>query len=644
MEARIAQGDTETATHTAIGKIYVTLNRDPVQFLKSNQFYDRRSVGAFCEKLDPQLAFVAYKHARGDCDNELVRVCREYGLFKDLARYLVEKQDLDLWQRVLKPEGFVEGTPAPPSRRYMLDQVVQTALPEARNPDEVSATIKAFVQCDMPEELIELLERLVLQGSEFSNNRNLQNLLLLTAIRANKEKVMEYIHRLDNFDGPDIAEIAASETNELYEEALMIYIKLGKRSSGDEQLSYHVAAVEILVDKIGDLTRAKEFAMRVNSTTVWSKLTKGNQLAMETLNSSVQAKNITDYLREINAAEAVGNFIELVSYLKMVRKQIKEPIIDTELIYALARVNKLDELEDVLFGPNVAKIDQVGNRCFDEGLYAAAKILFVNSKNNAKLALCYTNLLQFTNAVDAATKENSIATWKEVHLACVRAQEFRLANICGLHIIVNVNHLEELIGNYERAGRSSELIQLLEMGIGLHNAHSGIFTELGVVYSKYQPEKLMQHIKIFFSRMNTKKILKTCERAQLWTEMVYIYKEDQQHDSAVRVMIDHSVSFVHESFLDCVQHVHNPDNLYSAIQHYINCHPPVLLGNLLQTLTPKLDHVRVIHLLRKSNALHLGLEYLKSIQYENFAIVNEAINEIAIKVRLSLSMNVFIFL
>jgi clathrin heavy chain len=43
--------------------------------------------------------------------------------------------------------------------------------------------------CDMPEELIELLERIVLQGSEFSNNKNLQNLLILTAIRAKKTKV-----------------------------------------------------------------------------------------------------------------------------------------------------------------------------------------------------------------------------------------------------------------------------------------------------------------------------------------------------------------------------------------------------------------------------------------------------------------------
>jgi len=60
-----------------------------------------------------------------------------------------------------------------------------------------------------------LLERIVLQGSDFSDNKNLQYLLILTALRAKKEKVMEYINRLDNFDGPDIAKIAASEQHGL---------------------------------------------------------------------------------------------------------------------------------------------------------------------------------------------------------------------------------------------------------------------------------------------------------------------------------------------------------------------------------------------------------------------------------------------
>jgi len=630
LEARIAQGNTETPTHNAIGKIYITLNRDPLQFLTNNQFYDPKVIGNFCEKLDPHLAFVAYKHARGECDDELVKVAQDNGLFKDLARYLVEKQDIELWSRVLKPEGFNEGDTEPPSRRYLLDQVVQTALPDAKSPDEVSTTVKAFMECDMPEELIELLERIVLQGSEFSDNKNLQNLLIITAIRANREKVMEYINRLDNFDGPEIAQIAASDTNEMYEEALTIYVKFGKKTTGEEQVRHHVAGVEVLVDKIRDLERGKEFAERVNTKEVWSKLAKAQldgQLISESISSYVKALDAADFHLVIDAAEAADQYEDLVVYLKMARKQVKESLVDTQLIYALAKVNKMAELEEVISVPNVAKIDQIGERCYNEGLFEAAKLLFININNNAKLALCYVHLEQYREAVDAATKANSVSTWKEVNAACLAASEFRLANICGLHIIVHPDHLEELVERYERAGRATELMQLMEQGLGLDNAHAGIFTELGVVYSKYLPEKLMEHIKIFHSRMNVVKVLRACEKAMMWTESVYLYKEDGQHDSAVRVMVDHTDAFQHDLFLDCVQKVRNPEVHYKAISFYYNMHP-LQLSRLLQVLTPHLDHARVVHLLRKHNALPLAAEYMKSVQKENLSVVNEALNEL----------------
>ena len=44
---------------------------------------------------------------------------------------------------------------------------------------QVSETVKAFMAADLSVELIELLERIVLHGSKFSNTRSLQNLLIL---------------------------------------------------------------------------------------------------------------------------------------------------------------------------------------------------------------------------------------------------------------------------------------------------------------------------------------------------------------------------------------------------------------------------------------------------------------------------------
>lgn len=56
----------------------------------------------------------------------------------------------------------------------------------------------------------------------------------------------------------------------------------------------------------------------------------------------------------------------------------------------------------------------IGERCFDEGMYEAARLLFKNIHNNAKLALCLVHLSQYREAVEAATKANAVNTWKQV--------------------------------------------------------------------------------------------------------------------------------------------------------------------------------------------------------------------------------------
>lgn len=51
----------------------------------------------------------------------------------------------------------------------------------------------------------------------------------MTAIKADRTRVMEYINRLDNYDAPDIANIAIS--NELFEEAFAIFRKFDVNTS-----------------------------------------------------------------------------------------------------------------------------------------------------------------------------------------------------------------------------------------------------------------------------------------------------------------------------------------------------------------------------------------------------------------------------
>ena len=47
-------------------------------------------------------------------------------------------------------------------------QVVQTALSETQDPEDISVTVKAFMTADLPNELIELLEKIVLDNLQRS--------------------------------------------------------------------------------------------------------------------------------------------------------------------------------------------------------------------------------------------------------------------------------------------------------------------------------------------------------------------------------------------------------------------------------------------------------------------------------------------
>ena len=64
LEARVAEGNQEAATHNALMKIYIDSNNNAEKFLLTNQFYDSRVVGRYCENRDPHLAFVAYKRGK----------------------------------------------------------------------------------------------------------------------------------------------------------------------------------------------------------------------------------------------------------------------------------------------------------------------------------------------------------------------------------------------------------------------------------------------------------------------------------------------------------------------------------------------------------------------------------------------------
>merc|ERR1712137_504369 len=238
-----------------------------------------------------------------------------------------------------------------------------------------------------------------------------------------------------------------------------------------------------------------------------------------------------------------------------------------------------------------------------------------------------------TQAVDAGKKANNPKTWKEVNIACVAAQQFECAQIAGMHIIVHPDHLEELIAHYEKYGHFEELISLLDTGLANARAHIGMFTELGILYAKHKPDKLMDFAKMNVTKLNIPKLINACERHCRWTEAVFLHTHYDEYDSAANTMMMHSSrAFMHDQFLTIMQKISNFELYYRAIQFYFD-EQPMQVNSLLNIIASKVDHARVVQLVRKIGPPSLGhlpliLPYLKQVQQHNIAAVNEALNDL----------------
>ena len=267
----------------------------------------------------------------------------------------------------------------------------------------------------------------------------------------------------------------------------------------------------------------------------------------------------------------------------------------------------------------------------DDAAYAPYLIETIN--DYANLASCLVRLERCQEAVDAARQANSIQAWKDVCYGCVDVHKFRLAQICGVNIIVFEDHLHDLIRYYEIAGHFAELRDLLEQGINLHHNHQGIYTQLGILYAKYEFKelKLMDHINLFWSRLNIPTLLQACKDNLHWKETVFLYTHYDQFDNAADTMMQHSPTcWDHEQFKGIIARVSNTEVFYRAITFYLREHP-LYLSELLIVIITKVDYDRVVQKIRSSQQLPLIQQYLLHVQRDNIAVVNEAVNGLFIQ-------------
>lgn len=579
LEQRAAEGNATPAIHNALAKIVIDTDKDPQTFLTTNQYYDSALIGKYCESRDPHFAFAAYKRSWGKCDNELIELTNKNAMYKLQAKYLIERQSKELWAQVLDPENT--------HRRHIIEQVVSSALPESKNVEEVSCTVKAFMDADLQLELISLLEKIVLHNPDFRSYKKLQNLLIITAIKADKSRVMDYINRLDNFDGPGIAKVALEPAYQLYEEAFALYKKFDMPSE----------AADVLLLNLNSIERAAEFAEKVNLPEVWSKMGQAylrSRHIDEAIDSFLKCTDPNHFIEVISLSESAGKYEELIPYLLMARGSLKEPIIDSQLIYCYAKTEKISELESFISNPNSADIQKAGEKCYESGLFEAAKLLFTRIKSNSRIASTLVHLKQFSQAIDAAKKANNPKTWIEVCKACVVHGEYKLSTVAGQNVLFYPDHVEDLINHYEKFGASEEIMGLLEGMLGLERSHIGMYTELAVLYAKYHPEKLLNYVRNWVKKINVQKVRRVCEKYYLWNEVVTLHSEYKEFEMAANVMMEHSpLCWSHDAFLNIIKQVLNTDLYYKAIAFYVE-EQPMQLNELLNAISKQVDHTKVV--------------------------------------------------
>jgi len=397
----------------------------------------------------------------------------------------------------------------------------------------------------------------------------------------------------------------------------------------------NVDAVQVLLKYLKDLDKAAEFAERHNMPEVFKELGKAQLDAKhvtQAIASFLKAKDTELYENVIYAAAEADCYADLVKYLEMCHQKIKNPRIETELVFAYAKTHQLSEMQHFIEVPGcTANIVDVGDRCFDQGLFDAAKLLFQHVSNWAKLASTLVRLHDYASAVDAASKSNSLRSWREVNIACVEAKEFKHAQTAGKHLVLHADELEECLRTYETRGYFAEVIQLCESVLGSEDAHTGLFTELAGLYSKYKEEKLMPFLRERYDRITPTKVISYCQMNNQWNELVFLFMHEKEYDNAALTMISHSADcWEHGLFKDSASKVNNVDICYRAVEFYLS-QQPALVNELLHALVALIDPSRVVALVRKMTLLPTIQPFLVNIQEKNITAVNEALNELYIE-------------
>ena len=114
-----------------------------------------------------------------------------------------------------------------------------------------------------------------------------------------------------------------------------------------------------MIKNMNDLDRATEFADKYRTPFIYQLLANeqfSNNLIKESISSFTKADDFSKYSQVVPKAKETGCLEDLIPYIEQARTKYNDELLDTELLYAFAFLEKLSELDVFLSKPHKANV------------------------------------------------------------------------------------------------------------------------------------------------------------------------------------------------------------------------------------------------------------------------------------------------
>ncbi|OWA54437.1 putative Clathrin heavy chain 1 [Hypsibius exemplaris] len=277
----------------------------------------------------PNLALSLYQEVHAPL--KAIQCFAEEKRFAELVAYLIKLWDYKLWSHVLAP-GY----------RFRAQITASAIAAASLSEDNFAQISKAFMDADMTKEAHRVQQAGFGEHTSTNNSKNAPgNAMILDAMRHRRSILLLLIDDLEYYDASPLARVAVDYG--LYEAAFALYSKGMMNAS----------ALNILCTKIGNLDRARRFALTCKEPAVWSAFGRF-YLKQRNLGGAIHAFRLAhdhrEYREIIRLAREQENWDGVVEYLNMVQLTVHNSLVYNQLEEAYFRTNQPvpDELQAIL--------------------------------------------------------------------------------------------------------------------------------------------------------------------------------------------------------------------------------------------------------------------------------------------------------